>query len=267
MDSDSDFYGDEETITILTNRITTFDPDTWFSSPSSQLSLFTPRSDPLEEPPASGRLHNRCASLPGARQLSESVSDFLTRLPPATTPWTPGFEWLWIANPYIPPDDRPEDHEVFISGGTIRLRLLSDFMQQAKKSGRSPFIVNKEISKERTAAVQDLRDLAANSNVLSGKWMLFPEPGRVNEVWEAIAYATARNELGIVAKVDTKGPVEKKERLICVYTYDFRDKDDVARVLNRLRQLELVRQGGRQVYYKCGGLNTLRFAMLAANGA
>ncbi|KAK4452092.1 hypothetical protein QBC34DRAFT_399154 [Podospora aff. communis PSN243] len=251
MDSDSDFYGDEETIKTLTYRINSFDPDTWFSSPSSQLSLFTKRSNPLEESPASGRLHNRCASLPGARQLSESVSDFLTRLPPATTLWTPGFEWLWIANPYIPPDDHPEDHDLFISGGTIRLRLLWDFMQQAKKSGRSPFIVNKEISKERSAAIQDLRDLAANSNVLSGKWMLFPEPGRVNEVWEAVAHATAKNELGIVAKVETKGAVEKKERLICVYTYDFRDKDDVARVLNRLRQLELVRPGGRQVYYKC----------------
>ncbi|KAK0611126.1 hypothetical protein B0T14DRAFT_571047 [Immersiella caudata] len=251
MDSDSDFYGDEETITALTHRITTFNPDTWFSSPSSQLSILTPRSDPLEEPPASGRLHNRCASLPGARQLSESVSEFLTRLPPGTTAWAPGFEWLWIANPYIPPDESPEDHELFISGGTARLRLLSDFIEKANKSGRSPFVVNKEISKERTAAVQDLHDLAAQSKVLSGKWMLFPESWRVNEVWEAVAHGTARNELGIVAKVETKGPTEKKERLICVYTYDFRDKGDVARVLNRLRQLELVRHGGRQVYYKC----------------
>lgn len=87
--------------------------------------------------------------------------------------------------------------------------------------------------------------------------MLFPEVGQVNEVWSTIAHATARNELGILAKVETKGSDEKKERLICVYTYDFRDKDDVARVLNRLRQLELVRTGGRQLYYKSGEFSFL----------
>ncbi|KAK0648801.1 hypothetical protein B0T16DRAFT_120385 [Cercophora newfieldiana] len=253
MDSDSDFYGDEETITALQKRVTNFNPDSWFSSPNpDQLALITPREDPLKTPtPTTGRFHNRCAGRPGARELSESVDDFLTRLPPATTNWNFGLDWLWIANPYIPDDHNSEDHELFIAGGTSRLQLLSEFIATANKSGRSPFVVKKEISKAREAAVQDIRELAATCNVLSGKWMLFPEAGRVNEVWGTIAHATARNELGIVAKVDTRvadGP--KKERLICVYTYDFRDKDDVARVLNRLKQLELVRAGGRQLYYK-----------------
>lgn len=88
------------------------------------------------------------------------------------------------------------------------------------------------------------------------QWMLFVEPTRVNEVWERVATATARNELGIAAKV---APREERgsarERLVCVYTYDFRDRDDVARVLHRLRQLELVRDraAGKPIYYKAGG--------------
>lgn len=164
-----------------------------------------------------------------------------------------GLDWLWIANPFIPDDDKNEDHYKFIESGTARLQILSQFMEAGNKSGRSPFVVKKEIFKEREAAIQDLRTLAADCNVLSGKWMLFPEPDTVNEVWRAVAHATARNELGIVAKVDTRAS-SGKERLICVYTSDFRDKDDVARVLNRLRQLELVRQGGRPIYYKSGQL-------------
>jgi hypothetical protein len=57
--------------------------------------------------------------------------------------------------------------------------------------------------------------------------------------------------LGTVAKVETR--VESgKARLVCVYTRDFRDKEDVARVLGRMRELELVRPGGRQIYYKSG---------------
>lgn len=85
--------------------------------------------------------------------------------------------------------------------------------------------------------------------------MLFVEPGLVNEVWERVAQATVRNELGIAAKV---APREERgsprERLVCIYTYDFRDRDDVARVLHRLRQLELVRDraAGKPIYYKAG---------------
>lgn len=85
--------------------------------------------------------------------------------------------------------------------------------------------------------------------------MLFVEPAFVNEVWERVAQATARNELGIAAKV---APREERgsarERLVCIYTYDFRDRDDIARVLHRLRQLELVRDRatGKYIYYKAG---------------
>lgn len=90
--------------------------------------------------------------------------------------------------------------------------------------------------------------------------MLFIEPAFVNEVWERVAQATARNELGIAAKV---APREERgsarERLVCIYTYDFRDRDDIARVLHRLRQLELVRDraSGKYIYYKAGGLPPL----------
>lgn len=86
--------------------------------------------------------------------------------------------------------------------------------------------------------------------------MLFVEPALVNEVWERVAQATVRNELGIAAKVAPRAERgSARERLVCIYTYDFRDRDDVARVLHRLRQLELVRDraSGKHIYYKAGG--------------
>ena len=83
--------------------------------------------------------------------------------------------------------------------------------------------------------------------------MLFVEPNMVNTVWEIIARATAQNELGIAAKVAPRDAADpRRSRLICIYTYDFQDKDDVGRVLLRLKQLEFVRTGGRQIYYKAG---------------
>lgn len=84
--------------------------------------------------------------------------------------------------------------------------------------------------------------------------MLFCQPTEVNEVWEIVAKATANNELGIAAKVAPK-PADgdpRKDRLICVYTTDFKDKPDVGRVLQKLRELKLVESRGRPIYYKPG---------------
>lgn len=85
--------------------------------------------------------------------------------------------------------------------------------------------------------------------------MLFIEPAFVNEVWATVARATVKNELGIAAKVGPRAERgSPKERLICIYTYDFSDRDDIARVLSRMKQLDLVRAGpGRKpIYYKAG---------------
>jgi GT2 family glycosyltransferase len=84
--------------------------------------------------------------------------------------------------------------------------------------------------------------------------MLFCSPGEVNEVWGIVARATANNELGIAAKVAPRPENEdpRKDRLVCIYTPDFRDKEDIARVLQRLRELKLVEARGRPIYYKPG---------------
>lgn len=93
--------------------------------------------------------------------------------------------------------------------------------------------------------------------------MLFVEPTSVNEIWGTVARATVKNELGISAKVaprEQKGST--KDRLICIYTYDFADRDDIARVLLSLKQLDLVRTGpGRtQIYYKADAYTYLGIA-------
>jgi hypothetical protein len=82
--------------------------------------------------------------------------------------------------------------------------------------------------------------------------MIFCEPNEVNAVWSVVARATADNDLGIAAKVapdigDTRIP-----RLICIYTRDFNDLDDVSRVIHKMRDLGLFKSRGKPLYYKCG---------------
>jgi len=221
-----------------------------------------------------GHLHNPYEGVRYAWQLDETVDAFLARLPPSTTPVTAVDHWIYICNPYIPlepksqsanqhvpgcEDEAPlEAHtklDLFIQGGLERLHLLSDFIARTKSAAMTKSIATREMNKERSLAVTQILDLAHHLHVRCGKWMLFPPPNVVDDVWAVVARATAANELGVAAKVAPKGDEEGSQgsaRLICIYTRDFRDKDDVARVLGRMRELELVRANSRPVYYKCG---------------
>lgn len=74
----------------------------------------------------------------------------------------------------------------------------------------------------------------------------------MNAVWAVIAKATAKNELGIAAKVAPDEGDTRKQRLICVYTEDFTDMKDVSRVLKKMKDLGIFEARGKPVYYKCG---------------
>lgn len=75
----------------------------------------------------------------------------------------------------------------------------------------------------------------------TGKWMPFTAVDQVREVWAQIVEATEAGTLGWKAKVATKHE-PGKEVLICVYTKDYRDTDDLARVLAGLRELGISRR-------------------------
>ncbi|EGR48871.1 uncharacterized protein TRIREDRAFT_22168 [Trichoderma reesei QM6a] len=269
MDSDdSDFYGDDETVSQLLRRVADFDVDEWAQQhrahpgrPQRQIKLFD----------EAARLHNPYAGISYAWQLTETVDDFLARLPPATTDRTPEVPWIYICNPWIPrvhkregqaqfskgnEDEAPEEEgsetAMVAQGGLERLHLLSKFIEGMQRSGQAPSVVEREISRQRKQATGDILKLAHLVKVRTGKWMLFCPTTEVNEVWEIVAKATANNELGIAAKVAPRSPLEdpRKDRLLCVYTADFTDMADVGRVLQKLRELKLVEARGRPIYYK-----------------
>ena len=63
--------------------------------------------------------------------------------------------------------------------------------------------------------------------------MLFVWPEDINRVWRLVVDGVINNRLGPTAKV---APDDGKpgDRLICIYTKDFRDKTDIRRVLQEL---------------------------------
>ena len=79
--------------------------------------------------------------------------------------------------------------------------------------------------------------------------MLFPRLQDLTRVWRLVVDGVINNRLGSSAKVATDQYDGKEERLICVYTKDFRDTKEVLRVLEELAAMGLVEKG-RGIYYK-----------------
>ncbi|KAJ6468941.1 hypothetical protein C8R45DRAFT_875799 [Mycena sanguinolenta] len=214
-----------------------------------------------------GNLLNPYITRADSRQLDETVNEFLVRLPPHpislnrdTLP-----PWYWIANPHIGIEyyRQQQDLDALKRQG----QDLLDRYRQRNAPGNAflPRHVSAELEKE-------IAQLAKATGMVAGKWMLFPTVEEANETWALVANATANNRLGIGAKIATAGKEESDRcRLICVYTRDFTDKEDVQRVL-----LELVTMGcvpaekggsksrGKGIHYKCDAYTHLD--VYAGNG-
>lgn len=98
--------------------------------------------------------------------------------------------------------------------------------------------------------------------------MIFSPVSEVEAAWEVVAKATANNELGIAAKVAPKlATGANTEHLICVYTADFNNKQDVKRVASALHRLGFLPSTGKPLYYKPGELHETRSLIMPARRA
>ncbi|KAH0835212.1 hypothetical protein AYO21_09432 [Fonsecaea monophora] len=168
--------------------------------------------------------------IPSAKQLSESVSDFLARLPPSTTTSSLAGRqpWIWIANPY--PDPVPSRRSAgesrstststststdpeFSSGdvATFRqlgTRLLERYLSRKHETelqnpGKVPGSITRMLRPDRLQLESDIRELAKAHRVTAGKWMLFPRDDEVDTVWAVVARGVWDGKLGTGAKVAT----------------------------------------------------------------
>ena len=90
-----------------------------------------------------------------------------------------------------------------------------------KSGAKTTAALTRKLNPMRKELEKSILDVARETGVTSGKWMLFPTVDRVDE-----------------------------SRLICVYTHDFGDVEDVKRVVSKLVDIGLVGKGPRSVYYK-----------------
>ncbi|CAD0107738.1 unnamed protein product [Aureobasidium uvarum] len=211
--------------------------------------------------------YNRLEGVTTARQLTETVDEFVERLPPRTTFMGP---WIWITCPIVNGKGKiaasrhnPELEESPEQMTNRARTLLSQFAAEKERiSSANPNSTQSTIMRKlgplREQLKEDILDIAVASGVTNGKWMLFPKPEDVNRVWGLVAQAVVDGRLGDTAKVAPADPpdpfVQEKQssHLICVYTRDFSDLDDVRRVLEELVELGLAPRNAADgaIYYK-----------------
>lgn len=83
-----------------------------------------------------------------------------------------------------------------------------------------------------------------------GKWLVFADINEIDKTWKIIKQATEKGLLGIGAKAATAksnpNASSDNEKVICIYTYNWQDIDDVYRVEKSLRSIGIE----KTLYYK-----------------
>ncbi|KAF2711646.1 DUF1917-domain-containing protein [Pleomassaria siparia CBS 279.74] len=244
---DSSFYGDEENQQRLLSLCQGYNTKSASRAHGKDLNALLSRKRAM--PPL--ELSNAREKRPDSWQRGESVADFLARVPPLTTS-TMTFEWIWVYNPFHDSHGDPKRPMLneFIPRGNELLEqaLLTRKAIRTENSHSPKGTITRMLNEQSKQVQQRICDLATETNVLSGKWMLFPTEKDVTRVWGLIVEAVINNRLGPGAKVAPSGG-NSKDRLICVYTKDFRGTDDVLRVIRELRSMGLV-SARRGIYYK-----------------
>ncbi|KAF2671038.1 DUF1917-domain-containing protein [Microthyrium microscopicum] len=177
-----------------------------------------------------------------AWQLHETADEFLERVPPLNNQY---LDWLWVANPYAKKADKfgdeggNRDHPQFMKRG---IELLEDFKERkARKERPRPDDLKKAIL-----------ELATENGITNGKWLLFVTTDYVNTVWRTVVKATIEDRLGNGAKIAAQDKATGGPRVICIYTNDFNDREDIRRVVKELRELKCLHKDEKQsIWYKC----------------
>lgn len=183
---------------------------------------------------------------PTALKVGESLDDFAARLKPSSADTTQ--PWIWCANFNTSHQPVIENLAVFRQVGT---NLLEKFMlkrQNLEASFDPPKpagTITRMLLADRDQLEYDILHAAQQNGIVSGKWLLFPSPNKVDAYWSAVVRGTVEGRLGISAKVATKTKTSShndSSQVICVYTKDFNDEKDIRRVLKELIRLGLAEE-------------------------
>ncbi|KAK8153584.1 translation initiation factor eIF 4e-like domain-containing protein [Phyllosticta citrichinensis] len=285
ISADSSFYGDDETKAELDQESAAFSTRPYWSSHDQLLPTIVEKTCPKpiapkpntedtqttsqEEPPNE---QVEPPSVPNCYQPTETVDEFVKRMSPLDTvaEYT-GFPWIWVQSPNSTAynKNRP-DEQAFGAQGE---ELLESYRQKKANIERDNPSVSKgsvtsKSFKDRIKLKDEIESLMVQTNMVCGKvktgpytssiwedanlekWLLRPSIIDAPRFWKQICLGVLDGRLGHTAKIATTSITNPEDiRLICVYTKDCFDIEDMKRVLRALTEMGLAFKD-HAIYYK-----------------
>ncbi|KAL2414210.1 hypothetical protein ABEF95_004500 [Exophiala dermatitidis] len=199
---------------------------------------------------AAKELYNPFQGDQSARQLEESCQDFLQRLAPSQL-LTGEVDRLLIASPAADWSHQPDLKDFKFRANEALNNFLDDkwaLEKDLREGERLSLCEKARLRTLRKGLETNILTIAKQTNIISGRWLLDVAPEDINKAWQVVAESTLKGELGCAAEVAPTG--EKLSILLSVYTSDINDKDEVKRVLDKLRELQVIKPSWQIVYYK-----------------
>ena len=175
-----------------------------------------------------------CGNPTGRTVDRQCVECYLTTNLPSKTNYEDE-DWVW-ANNFEPPSQFRERTKPDEETTSLR-RAILDFNAKASADGKSVVLPLDKGNFEVPLSVEAIDKLAVRTGILGGKWLVYRARDEIDSAWLTIARATFNRTLGRGAKVSTAEEDEAKEHVICVYTRNYLDLDDIKRVRGILRDM------------------------------
>lgn len=179
--------GDEDVKQDLEDRAQNFNPAEWWAKDEPSLTEMANSNMAKSTKKKDSILYNPYEGVFCARQLTETVDEFLVRLPPATTSTTATTQWIYIANPYRKATWKSENNQVefkeeapleedsnwstFVPIAQKMLEDLTDMreMIERKRAGEQKASILRAVNKEKNLIVEKILDAAVEHHCTSGK--------------------------------------------------------------------------------------------------
>ena len=116
-------------------------------------------------------------------------------------------------------------------------RILAENERKCAESPRLKSKIRRETREALLAAARRFGDVA-------GKWVLFPFSSKADAVWTKVDKATRAGKLSHHAKISTtaRGEGPRGVHAMCVYVRDWRDEQEVKRVLKKLQRMGIAQR-------------------------
>lgn len=143
--------------------------------------------------------------------------------------------WVWAVDfgrVWRTPTLKRDSETIEIAGAVVNGRF------EIRDDGQTLRLLLKNRHYEVPLTMEALDSLAQRTGITMGKWLVWRARADIDDAWKLIAKGCFEHTLGADAKVSTASEASSEVRhVICVYTRNYLDVEDVKRVRGLLRDM------------------------------